>query len=91
MSVCVASNELPESQELNVLYDRFLFRCLVKPVSDDAVKDLFNVVLKGDSYYEPTLTEELTSCLSKKASRVILSVDVVCLLRYVSIYVCMYS
>lgn len=81
LAVVAASNELPESQELDALYDRFLFRCLVEPVSDDAVKDLFSVVPKDDAYFEPTITEELTLSLSNKASKVTMSIDVVCLLR----------
>lgn len=35
-----ASNELPDSEELDALYDRFLLRRCVSPVSDDAVFDL---------------------------------------------------
>ncbi|CAE7872704.1 ravA [Symbiodinium microadriaticum] len=35
-----ASNEAPESEELEALYDRLLFRLLVKPVSDVRVPDL---------------------------------------------------
>lgn len=43
--ICVigASNELPEGDELNALYDRFLLRCQVPPVSEqgfDALLDL---------------------------------------------------
>ena len=35
-----ASNEAPESEELEALYDRLLFRLLVQPVSDARVADL---------------------------------------------------
>jgi len=35
-----ASNEAPESEELEALYDRLLFRLLVEPVSDARVPDL---------------------------------------------------
>jgi MoxR-like ATPase len=35
-----ASNELPESEELDALYDRFLLRKEVKPVSDDGILSL---------------------------------------------------
>eukprot|EP00667_Euglena_gracilis_P001010 EG_transcript_1011 len=37
-----ASNELPESEELEALYDRFLLRRQVSPVSDDDVLQLLN-------------------------------------------------
>jgi MoxR-like ATPase len=42
VQVCLvaASNELPDSEELDALYDRFLLRRCVSPVSDDAVFDL---------------------------------------------------
>ena len=40
MSVIGASNELPEENELRALYDRFLCRYEVQPVSDDAFIDL---------------------------------------------------
>eukprot|EP00438_Fugacium_kawagutii_P031392 Skav217522 [mRNA] locus=scaffold4186:9463:10272:+ [translate_table: standard] len=35
-----ASNEAPESEELQALYDRLLFRLIVSPVSDQGVGDL---------------------------------------------------
>ena len=35
-----ASNEAPESEELEALYDRLLFRLMVRPVSDDCVAEL---------------------------------------------------
>eukprot|EP01041_Mallomonas_annulata_P004719 gene4719-9363_t len=37
LAVVAASNELPESEELDALYDRFLLRTIVKSVSDNAV------------------------------------------------------
>ena len=36
-SAVAASNEGPESEELDALYDRFLLRKVVRPVSDDGV------------------------------------------------------
>ena len=35
-----ASNELPESEELEALYDRFLLRRMVAPVSDVSILDM---------------------------------------------------
>ena len=35
-----ASNELPDSDELDALYDRFLLRRVVRPVSDDGVLEM---------------------------------------------------
>jgi len=40
LSAVAASNEGPESEELSALYDRFLLRKLVAPVSDDGVLEL---------------------------------------------------
>ena len=37
-----ASNELPESEELEALYDRFLLRRFVQPVADDFVLQLLD-------------------------------------------------
>ena len=38
-----ASNELPSSEELEALYDRFLFRKQVKPVSDTAIYEFLKL------------------------------------------------
>ncbi|KAK3246417.1 hypothetical protein CYMTET_44048 [Cymbomonas tetramitiformis] len=38
-----ASNELPESEELDALYDRFLIRRAVEPVSSENLRDLLNL------------------------------------------------
>ena len=38
-----ASNELPESEELSALYDRFLLRVAVAPLSDDGVDELLRL------------------------------------------------
>lgn len=43
ISVVAASNELPEGPELAALYDRFLLRFHVAPVSDDAFTDLLTL------------------------------------------------
>ncbi len=43
VSAIGASNELPESEELGALYDRFLFRMEVSPVSDERFMDLLDV------------------------------------------------
>ncbi|MGI2259408.1 AAA family ATPase [Shewanella sp. GXUN23E] len=43
ISVVAASNELPEGEELNALYDRFMLRSFVHPVSDDSFTKLLNL------------------------------------------------
>ena len=43
VAVVGASNELPEGEELNALFDRFLFRYHVPPVSPDSFPNLLEV------------------------------------------------
>ncbi|QDZ24804.1 P-loop-containing nucleoside triphosphate hydrolase [Chloropicon primus] len=75
--VCLvgASNELPQDPELQALYDRFLFRKLVNPVSDDGITDLLSstpsevsaegevtramAMAKGEGRLEPEWLEDL--------------------------------
>ena len=45
LAVVAASNELPDSEELDALYDRFLFRKEVSAVSDGALRDLLSLPL----------------------------------------------
>lgn len=47
--VIAASNELPESDELDALYDRFLLRKEVLPVSDDGIVQMLGLVTPGSS------------------------------------------
>lgn len=46
ISVVAASNELPEGEELSALYDRFILRSYVSPVSDGAFEELLSGTLK---------------------------------------------
>jgi MoxR-like ATPase len=43
MAVVGASNELPDSSELEALYDRFLFRKTVAPVTDGSIIQLLKL------------------------------------------------
>ena len=54
-AVVAASNELPEGEELDALFDRFLLRLHVAPVSDGSFPDLLK--LRGDT--EPEVPGEL--------------------------------
>ncbi len=56
ISVVAASNELPEGEELSALYDRFMLRSFVHPVSDDSFESLLN--LKGEEC-DPDLESRL--------------------------------
>ncbi len=50
-----ASNELPEGSELEALYDRFLLRCHVGPVSDDGFLGLMALRGSGKPTLDPSL------------------------------------
>ncbi|MGX2952993.1 AAA family ATPase [Shewanella sp. JL219SE-S6] len=53
ISIVAASNELPEGEELNALYDRFMLRSFVGPISDASFTKLLN--LTGDEVCDPEL------------------------------------
>ena len=55
VAVVGASNELPEGEELDALFDRFLLRLRVDPVSKDAFPDL----LKTRGHAAPIVPEDL--------------------------------
>jgi MoxR-like ATPase len=62
ISVVAASNELPDGEELDALYDRFMLRSFVHPVSDNSFKSLLTL---GSEACDPDLDirlkiEELT-------------------------------
>jgi MoxR-like ATPase len=56
ISVVAASNELPEGEELSALYDRFILRSYVPPVSDESFFELLSGSLKE---FEPELNFRL--------------------------------
>ncbi|MGO2090093.1 MAG: AAA family ATPase [Oceanisphaera sp.] len=57
ISVIAASNELPESAELNALYDRFLLRFQVNPINDDSFTQLLTL---NHSYQAPDDSQRLS-------------------------------
>ncbi|MBE4365698.1 AAA domain-containing protein [Vibrio parahaemolyticus] len=56
ISVVAASNELPQGEELNALYDRFILRSYVGPVSSDSFESL---LLSEGGRCEPELSVRL--------------------------------
>ena len=56
ISVVAASNELPDGEELSALYDRFMLRSFVKPVTDQAFEELLTLI---GSTYAPELSDRL--------------------------------
>lgn len=82
VAVIGASNELPEGEELDALFDRFLLRLHVGPVTQEGFKNLLS--LRGDAQPEiPThlkLTEEDLRHVKAAAEQVVLPDDIVALL-----------
>ena len=56
ISVVAASNELPDSEELSALYDRFILRSYVSPVSTESFDALLCGALEG---FDPDLNVRL--------------------------------
>ncbi|MCT7358624.1 AAA family ATPase [Thalassolituus pacificus] len=56
ISVVAASNELPEGEELDALYDRFMLRSFVHPVSDSSFTGLLTL---GNETCDPDLSTRL--------------------------------
>jgi MoxR-like ATPase len=94
--VIAASNELPESDELDALYDRFLLRKEVRSVSDDGLIKMLKLATPGNSKCDMIVNssdastcpvifgddlDQLVDSLSRAANSVLLESDVVSLLR----------
>ncbi|WP_223753918.1 AAA family ATPase [Myxococcus sp. RHSTA-1-4] len=83
--ICVigASNELPEGEELGALYDRFLLRCRVPPVSAEGFDALLN--LRSTRPMEPDVALRLTRAeleqFREAARAVVLPPDVSALIK----------
>lgn len=78
ISVVAASNELPQGEELDALYDRFMLRSFVHPVSDGSFKSLLTL---GNETCDPDLAtrlkiEDLTE-VQQLADKVELTQDVI--------------
>lgn len=97
MCVVAASNELPESEELDALYDRFLFRKQVYSVSDTSIDKLLaltppTIVAGGAtamaaSYCDDDkITSSLISSLHSQLSKVRLSPEVASLIKKLRVY-----
>jgi MoxR-like ATPase len=83
--ICVigASNELPEGEELHALYDRFLMRCRVPPVSPEGFDALLN--LRRIQPPEPEAALRLTRAelerFREEARSVALPAEVIALIK----------
>ena len=85
-----ASNELPEDEELDALYDRFLLRKEVKAVSDEGLFQLLTVNPSADivgmsatSYdaIDDVTFDEASAALSGAANTVTIPDHIACLIR----------
>ncbi len=70
-----ASNEIPEDPELEALYDRFLLRHYVKPVSDDQWRDLLRAAwnIEKSGYPKPEII--VNKAVLEKLHRMVFEVD----------------
>jgi len=83
ITVVAASNELPEDLELGALYDRFLLRYQVSPVSESGFADLLQINEDQGLILDKTLSltpKELTE-IQQQAQQIPLSEDVIYLLK----------
>ncbi|WP_277559231.1 AAA family ATPase [Acinetobacter beijerinckii] len=77
LSVVGASNELPESEELSALFDRFLFRQYVAPVSRQGFKQLLTLKNNDQDLNVEQLSLEEVQFIHKSANHIELSAEVV--------------
>lgn len=88
-----ASNEMPDSDEIEALYDRFLLRKEVLPVSDDGLMQMLSMPTPGSSPCDDTHgasscdlvftdgLDKIVRALSAAATNVQMGNDVCCLIR----------
>jgi MoxR-like ATPase len=88
VSVVGASNELPEGEELDALYDRFLLRLYVGPVSEDGVDALIDAGAAIASTWDPTiaLTQADIDAIRTQAGSVSLSSELRDLLKELRVF-----
>ncbi len=77
ISVIGASNELPEGEELGALYDRFLFRQYVEPVSKSGFKQLLILNDVADDLDIEQLTVDELGFIQSESKKIELSAEVI--------------
>lgn len=75
ISVIGASNELPEEANLSALYDRFLFRQYVEPVSKSGFKQLLGLGTADDELAVEQLSHEELHYIQQHSKKVELSAE----------------
>lgn len=86
MITVAASNEIPHTEELEALYDRFLIRKEVIPVSDRAISNLLLLPMKRSSPPPPMITEKLIADIKLYSNDVIVPTEVIDIFRDIRIY-----
>lgn len=88
LAVVGASNELPGSDDLNALFDRFLFRKKVSPVTDTGIYSLMQLCYQNDilENYNTNMTTSLidhnfTEIIISKSKLVIIPSEVLNLIK----------
>lgn len=76
ISVIGASNELPEDGNLSALYDRFLFRQYVEPVSKSGFKQLLTMKVGEEALSVEQLSYDELKYIQQHAKKVELSAEV---------------
>jgi MoxR-like ATPase len=75
ISVIGASNELPEDGNLSALYDRFLFRQYVEPVSKSGFKQLLTMKASEEALSVEQLSYDELKYIQQQAKKVELSAE----------------
>lgn len=75
ISVIGASNELPEEANLSALYDRFLFRQYVEPVSKSGFKQLLGLSTADDELTVEQLSHEELHYIQQHSKKIELSAE----------------
>ena len=89
LTVVGASNELPDSEELEALYDRFLFRKTVSSVSDKSIFELLSLRSRDDDVIESNkvfLDENVLDIILQAENDVEIPQYILNLLRNVRMY-----
>ena len=81
ITVVAASNELPDNEELDALYDRFLFRCEVLPVSNIGFEALLEMEETGKLIPVESISPEEIEGIKKHSESVTLSKDVIYMIK----------
>jgi len=81
ISVVAASNELPEENELSALYDRFLLRYQVAPVSQNGFEELLTIEEDNSFSIRNAFSHEDIESIKKQSAKVKLPSNIAFMLK----------